>query len=56
MEVAARNLKAMRLYYKLGYNCLNSITIRKDYNEEDFSLNHKENIAGFDFEIKKYKK
>jgi len=56
IEVAARNLQAMKLYWTVGYDCLNTITIRKDFNENDFSLIQKENIAGFDFEIKKYKK
>lgn len=46
----------MKLYWTVGYDCLNTITIRKDFNENDFSLIQKENIAGFDFEIKKYKK
>lgn len=56
IEVAARNLIAMKLYYELGYDCLNTITIRKDFNGEDFSLIQKENIGGFIFEIKKYNK
>ncbi|HEM3597474.1 TPA: GNAT family N-acetyltransferase [Streptococcus suis] len=56
IEVAARNLKALKLYYELGYDCLNTITIRKDFNGEDFSIIQKENIGGFIFEIKKYNK
>lgn len=43
----------MKLYYELGYDCLSIITIRKDFNGEDFSLIQKENIGGFIFEIKK---
>lgn len=56
IEVAARNLKALKFYWRLGYDCLNTITIRKDFNGKNLSLIQKENIAGFDFEIKKYNK
>lgn len=31
IEAAARNEAAIRLYRKLGYNCLNTITLRKDF-------------------------
>lgn len=55
IEVAARNLNAMMLYRDLGYDCLNTITIRKDFNVEDFEVIKREQIAGLDFEIKKYK-
>ncbi|MFM1541806.1 GNAT family N-acetyltransferase [Helcococcus ovis] len=56
IEVAARNLSAMRLYNKLGYDCLNTITIRKDFNEDDFDIIKREKIDGYNFNIKKYKK
>lgn len=56
IEVAARNLKAMKLYKNLGYDCLNTITIRKDFNEDDFEIIQMENIAGHEFRIKRYKK
>ncbi|MFM1565261.1 hypothetical protein [Helcococcus ovis] len=46
----------MRLYNKLGYDCLNTITIRKDFNEDDFDIIKAEKIDGYNFNIKKYKK
>ncbi len=30
-EAAARNARAIRLYRRLGYGCLNTITLRKDF-------------------------
>lgn len=56
IEVAARNLNAMKLYKNLGYNCLNTITIRKDFNEDDFEVIQMEKISGHEFDIKRYKK
>ena len=56
IEVAARNLNAMKLYKNLGYDCLNTITIRKDFNEDDFEVIQKEKISGNEFDIKRYKK
>lgn len=56
IEVAARNLNAIKLYNEIGYNCLNTITIRKDFNEEDFEVVQVEDIAGYDFEIRRHKK
>lgn len=53
-EVAARNLRALKLYHKNGYNCLNTVTIRKDFEPDNFEVIEKNNIAGFDFEIKRY--
>lgn len=55
IEAAARNQGAIRLYQKLGYNCLNTITIRKDFNEEKFDIVRKVNIYDADFEIRKLK-
>lgn len=54
IEVAARNLNAMKLYRRMGYDCLNTITIRKDFHPEEFTALSNENIAGMDFEIRKY--
>ena len=50
LEVAARNLRALKLYHKNGYNCLNTVTIRKDFEPDNFEVIEKNNIAGFDFE------
>ena len=54
LEVAARNLRALKLYHKNGYNCLNTVTARKDFEPDNFEVIEKNNIAGFDFEIKRY--
>lgn len=56
LEVAARNLRAMKLYRKNGYNCLNTVTIRKDFEPDNFEVIDKTSIAGLDFEIKRYSK
>ncbi len=55
MEAAARNLDAIKLYRKLGYDCLNSITIRKDFHPEKFSTVCKERVLGMEFDIRKWK-
>ena len=31
VEAAARNEAAIRLYRKLGFDCLNTVTLRKDF-------------------------
>ena len=54
LEVAARNLRALKLYHKNGYTCLNTVTVRKDFEPDNFEVIEKNNIAGFDFEIKRY--
>ena len=55
IEVAARNMKAIRLYQRIGYNCLNTITIRKDFHPETFEIINKEKIMDADFVVKRYK-
>lgn len=55
IEAAARNESAIRLYRKLGYDCLNTITIRKDFPEEKFESVRKEMLYDMDFEIRKMK-
>lgn len=55
IEAAARNEAAIRLYRKLGYDCLNTITIRKDFPGYDYDVVRKENIHGMEFEIRKDK-
>lgn len=37
LEVAARNFGAMKLYHRLGYHCLNTVTLRKDFQPENFT-------------------
>lgn len=56
LEVASRNLKAMKLYRELGFDCLNSITIRKDFQKENFEVIERQKISDFQFDIKKYNK
>ena len=55
IEAAARNYQAIRLYQKIGYNCLNTITIRKDFHPEKYDVTHHECIHNLDFTIKKEK-
>lgn len=55
IEVAARNMKAIRLYQRMGYNCLNTITIRKDFHPETCETVRSERIMELDFDIKQYK-
>ena len=56
IEAAARNEKAIRLYRKLGYDCLNTVTIRKDFHAERFETLSTERILDMDFQIKRYRK
>lgn len=55
IEAAARNEAAIRLYRKLGYDCLNTITIRKDFPGYKYDVVRKEKIHGLEFEIRKDK-
>lgn len=54
LEVAARNMEAMKLYCRNGYDCLSTITIRKDFKPDDFEVISRETILGHDLEVKKY--
>lgn len=56
IEAAARNQKAIRLYHKIGYTCLNTITIRKDFQPEKQETIHVEKIMDMDFDVKQMKK
>jgi GNAT superfamily N-acetyltransferase len=53
IEVASRNTNAIRLYHKIGYDCLNTITIRKDFNVEKQEVISKEKIFDMNFKVKK---
>ena len=53
LEVAARNLNALKLYHRQGYNCLNTITIRKDFEPENFNTIRNENLLCYPFEVRK---
>lgn len=52
IEAAARNQRAIRLYRKLGYDCLNTITVRKDFCPERHETLRTERVYGEDFKIK----
>ena len=45
----------MKEYRKLGYDCLNTVTIRKDFQAERFETLSTELILDMDFRIKRYK-
>lgn len=50
MEVAMHNKKVLHLYHKLGYDVLNTVTIRKDFNEMEEK--GQETIDGLKFKVK----
>ncbi|MDD6466611.1 MAG: GNAT family N-acetyltransferase [Erysipelotrichaceae bacterium] len=54
IEAAARNDKAIRLYHKMGYDCLNTITVRKDFHPDKYEVISQEKIMDMEFEVKKY--
>ncbi len=56
IEVAARNGAAISLYHKLGFDCLNSVSLRKDFPAFKYEVIKKEKIYDFEFEIRKRKK
>ena len=56
IEAAAKNEKAIRLYQRAGYNCLNTITIRKDFDESLFDVVRTEKVYDLEFEVRKIKK
>ena len=51
---AARNFGAMKLYHRLGYHCLNTVTLRKDFQPENFEVIRSEELLGYPLEVKKY--
>ena len=53
IEAVARNEGAIRLYRRLGYDCLNSIIIRKDFRDNGFKCARTETLYGLPFEIRK---
>ena len=55
IEVAARNGRALRLYRRAGYDCLNTVTVRKDFQPEKQEIIGAERILGMDFDVKKYR-
>ena len=55
IEAAARNERAIRLYRRIGYDCLNTITIRKDFSPEKHRVIRSEKIVGQDFQVREYR-
>ena len=55
IEAAARNERAIRLYRRLGYNCLNTVTVRKDFPGYHYDVVREERVYGERFEIRKDK-
>ncbi len=53
IEAAVWNKKALQLYRKLGYDCLNTITIRKDFCADGLECVSEENIHDLKFAIRK---
>jgi hypothetical protein len=53
IEVASRNVNAIRLYHKIGYDRLNTLTIRKDFKVEKQETVGKEKIFEMDFKVKR---
>lgn len=55
IEAAARNTAAIRLYRRLGYDCLNTVTVRKDFRPEKYETVSTERLLNLDFEIRQQK-
>ena len=55
IEAAARNEAAIHLYRRLGYDCLNTITIRKDFTPEKYETISHETLLGQEFDVRKSK-
>ena len=49
MDVVPRNIEAIKLYYKLGYDTLSMVTVRKELSpKESVGI---QNVQGLDFKI-----
>lgn len=55
IEAAAWNEGAVRLYRRLGYDCLNTVTVRKDFPGHEYETLRRETLYGQEFEIRKRK-
>lgn len=55
IEAAARNEGAIRLYKRLGYDCLNTVSVRKDFPGYEYDVVRTEQLYGEAFEIRKSK-
>ena len=52
MDVTPDNIAALKLYHRLGYDRLSTVTVRKDF--QPFETDRMERIAGMDFRVKKF--
>ncbi|MBQ6067151.1 MAG: GNAT family N-acetyltransferase [Clostridia bacterium] len=52
MDVVPDNIAALKLYHRLGYDRLSTVTVRKDF--QPFETDRAERIAGMDFRVKKF--
>ena len=52
IEAAARNQRAINLYHRLGYQCLNTISVRKDFPGFAYDVKREETLYGRPFEIR----
>lgn len=52
LEVAAFNFRATELYRRNGYDCLNTITLRKDFQPQKYKTLRTETLFDHSFEIK----
>ncbi len=52
MDVVPDNIAALKLYHRLGYDRLSTVTVRKDF--QPFETERTEQIAGMDFRIKRF--
>lgn len=55
IEAAARNRGAICLYKRLGYDCLNTVTVRKDFPGYEYEVVREETLYDRKFEIRKTK-
>ena len=53
LEVAARNLRALRLYRRVGFDCLNTVTLRRDFHPEEFETVRTDELLGHSFEVRR---
>lgn len=52
MDVVPDNLPALRLYHRLGYDRLSTVTVRKDM--QPFVTERSEQIGGLPFRVKRF--
>lgn len=56
LEVAAFNFRAAKLYRRNGYDCLNTVTLRKDFQPQEYKTLRTETLFDHSFEIKQRNK